>query len=84
MNELPFPLLVVLVILAVVVGLVVGARAGRLKAIDSKKNRGKSTAQRIGHRARELTTTGVVRLWKWNRARKKKANGTGSKDDDED
>jgi hypothetical protein len=83
LNELPFPLLVILVILAVIIGLVVGARAGRIDAMDRKKNRGKSTAQRVGRRARELATSGVVSMWKWNRARKRKA-AASSRDDDED
>ena len=71
-------------ILAVIAGLFVGARAGRIKALDRKKGEGKTMTQRVGKRARELTTAGVVRLWKWNRGRKRKASDTSRDDDDED
>lgn len=87
MSELPLPLLVALVVLAIIVGLVVGARAGRHKALDQRRRKrvqGKSAAQRMGQRARELTTSGVVRLWKWNRARKKKARTESEGSDDEE
>jgi hypothetical protein len=84
LNEIPYPLLVILVILAVILGLFVGARAGRLDAIDRKKDRGKSTAQRIGRRARALATSGVVSLWRWNRSRKRAAAAAGTDESEDD
>lgn len=68
MEQLPLPVLILLVVAAVIAGLWVGARAGdRLEA--SREDGKKKT---LGARAREAATSGVVRLWKWNRARKKK------------
>jgi hypothetical protein len=69
LEQLPLPVLVLLVVAAVIAGLWVGARAGdRLEASKDERKKGKS----LGARARDAATSGVVRLWKWNRARKKK------------
>jgi hypothetical protein len=69
LEELPVPLLILLVVAAVIAGLWVGARAGsRLEAAKDDGKKGKT----IGVRMREAATSGVVKLWKWNRARKKK------------
>jgi hypothetical protein len=69
LEQLPLPILVLLVLAAVIAGLWVGARAGnRLEASKEEGKKGKT----LGARARELAGSGVVRLWKWNRARKQK------------
>jgi hypothetical protein len=69
LEELPLYVLILLVVAAVVAGLWVGARAGnRLEAAKEDGKKGKT----IGARVREAATSGVVKLWKWNRARKKK------------
>jgi hypothetical protein len=69
LEELPVPLLILLVVAAVIAGLWVGARAGsRLEAAKEDGKKGKT----IGTRMREAATSGVVKLWKWNRARKNK------------
>lgn len=68
MNELPYPLLVILVVLAVVAGLWVGGRANDELETSRKDKSGKS----MGARARGFVTQGVVSLWKWNRNRQKK------------
>jgi hypothetical protein len=67
MDAIPMWLLVVLVLLAVGVGLWVGHRAGEFAPADSGGG-----SKKLGARARDAATRGVVSLWKWNRARKKK------------
>ena len=61
-------LLVVLILAAVVLGLWVGGRAQRQLERAGPDDTGKT----IGQRIREGSTRGLVSLWKWNRARKKK------------
>jgi hypothetical protein len=68
-EEIPFPLLVLLIVAAVVAGLVLGAKAGKIAPATSKDGKPRKT---IGARVRGAATDGVVSLWKWNRARKKK------------
>lgn len=65
-EQLPLPLLVVLIVAAVIAGLWLGYRAG--KALPERRD-GKP-AQTIGERVRSAAGSGVVKLWKWNRARK--------------
>ena len=69
MEALPLPLLILLILAAVAAGLWVGGRAGKqLEASEDEKSKGKS----LGARARSAATNGIIRLWKWNRGRKKK------------
>jgi hypothetical protein len=63
--KLSLPILLLLVAGAIVAGLVIGAAAGR----RSDKPADRKT---IGARVRTAATDGVVRVWKWNRDRKKK------------
>lgn len=67
---MPTALLVVLVVLAVAVGLYLGARASQARP---QQVPGRAAPKGIGTRARDAATRGVVELWRWNRARKKKA-----------
>jgi hypothetical protein len=67
LEELPLPLLIALIALAVAAGLYLGYRAGKAVPRAGSRDSGKS----IVTRAREATTSGIVKLWKWNRARKK-------------
>lgn len=69
MEQLPTPLLVVLVVAAIVLGLWLGHRAGRTLPRAGGPNGDRKT---LGSRARQAATSSVVRLWKWNRDRKKK------------
>jgi hypothetical protein len=69
LEQLPLPLLIALIVLAVVLGLYLGHRAGKAFPRAGGKDGGKS----LGTRAREAAQSGVVKLWKWNRARKKAA-----------
>jgi hypothetical protein len=69
-ESLPLPLLVVLIVAAVIAGLWLGNRAG--KALPPDRRDGKP-AKPIGARIRGAATDGIVKLWKWNRARKKEA-----------
>ena len=66
---MPTALLVLLIVLAVAGGFYVGHLAGRQPAALE----GKKPPKSLGQRAREAATQGAVGLWKWNRARKKKA-----------
>lgn len=67
MDSISLPLVIALIVAAVVFGLWVGHRAGEmLPADDSGKKK------TIGARVRGAATGGVVKLWKWNRKRKKK------------
>lgn len=65
---MPVALLVLLIVLAVAGGLYLGYSAGQKRPLTSQPTR-----KGIGERARETATKGVVGLWRWNRARKKKA-----------
>ncbi|MCX4241622.1 hypothetical protein [Paraliomyxa miuraensis] len=66
---MPTPVLVLLVVLAVAGGLYVGYAASRSReAVE-----GKAAPKSLGARARDAAGRGVVELWRWNRARKKKA-----------
>lgn len=68
MTELPYPLLVILIVLAVIAGLWVGGRANDQLETTRKGKDGKT----LGARAREAATKGVVSLWKWNRQRQRR------------
>lgn len=70
MDDLPNYVVVLLVVLAIALGLWLGARAGKLVAADD----GDATKKTIGSRVRGAATSGVIRLWKWNRDRKKNAD----------
>lgn len=67
MDQLPLPVLIVLIVAAIAAGLYLGHRAG--KAVPRAGSR--TDDKTLGKRARDAATSGVVRLWKWNRARKK-------------
>jgi hypothetical protein len=67
-EEIPFPLLVLLIVAAVVAGLVLGAKAGKIAPASSNDGKPRKT---LGARVRGAATDGVVKLWKWNRNRKK-------------
>jgi hypothetical protein len=66
---MPTALLVLLVLLAVAGGLYVGHLAGQQRPLEGPKAPPKS----LTARARNAATQGAVGLWRWNRARKKKA-----------
>jgi len=66
METLPIPLIIALILAAVVFGLWLGNRAGQLLPGDED---GKKKS--IGARIRGAATGGVIKLWKWNRKRKK-------------
>jgi hypothetical protein len=72
LEELPLPLLIVLIVAAIAAGLYLGYRAGKAVPRAGSRDGGKS----LGTRAREATTSGIVKLWKWNRARKKARDKT--------
>jgi hypothetical protein len=65
---MPTALLVLLIVLAVAGGLYIGHMAGRQRPLEAKQ-----PPKSLGQRAREAATHGAVGLWRWNRARKKKA-----------
>ena len=65
---MPTALLVLLIVLAVAGGLYVGFSAGQQRPLTQAR-----PAKSIGARAREAATKGALSLWRWNRARKKKA-----------
>jgi hypothetical protein len=67
-DEIPLPLLVLLIVAAVIAGLVLGAKAGAIAPSSSKDGKPRKT---IGARVRGAASDGVVKLWKWNRNRKK-------------
>ncbi len=67
LDQLPLPLLIVLIVAAIAAGLYLGHRAG--KAVPRAGS--KASDKTLGKRARDAATSGVVRLWKWNRARNK-------------
>ncbi|MBX7079094.1 MAG: hypothetical protein K1X88_07910 [Nannocystaceae bacterium] len=70
MDELPLPLLIVLILAAIAAGLWLGHRAG--KAVP-RAGSGKGEGKTLGERARSAMTGGIVKLWKWNRARKRES-----------
>jgi hypothetical protein len=61
-------LIIVLVLVAIALGLWLGHRAGRSLPRAGGPDGDRKT---LGARVREAATNGVVRLWKWNRERKK-------------
>lgn len=65
---MPTALLVLLIVLAVAGGLYVGYVAGQPRSVE-----GKAPPKSLGERARKAATQGALGLWRWNRARKKKA-----------
>ena len=65
---MPVALLVLLIVLAVAGGLAVGYFAAQKRPVASQPAR-----KGIGERARDTATKGVLSLWRWNRARKKRA-----------
>ena len=67
METLPLPLIVALIVAAVALGLWVGHRAGKLMPADEDGKK-----KTIGARIRSAATGGVIKLWKWNRARERK------------
>ena len=67
MDNLPLPLLIFLIVVAVIAGLWVGGRANR--EVESHRKDGKT----IGARVRGVATGTVVSLFQWNRERKRKA-----------
>ena len=67
---MPTYLLVMLIVLAVAGGLYVGYQAG---GKQSRLGTEEAPRKSIGARARDTATRGVLSLWRWNRARKKKA-----------
>lgn len=71
-QELPLPLLVVLIVAAVIAGLWLGNRAG--KALPTERRKDGKAGPTLAARARGAATSGIVKLWKWNRARKKAAD----------
>ncbi|MEM6992281.1 MAG: hypothetical protein AAF721_17350 [Myxococcota bacterium] len=66
METIPLPLIIGLILAAVVFGLWVGHRAGQMLPADDD---GKKKS--LGARVRGAATDGVIKLWKWNRKRKK-------------
>lgn len=66
---MPTALLVLLIVLAVAGGLYIGHLAGQQRPLEAAKKPPKS----IGQRARDAATQSALGLWRWNRARKKKA-----------
>jgi hypothetical protein len=66
--DLPYPLLVALIVVAVIAGLWVGSRAGDRFEASENDDANKKT---VGQRARATATRGAIRLWKWNRERKR-------------
>jgi hypothetical protein len=76
LDELPLSLLILLVVAAIILGLWVGNRAGSYRSTESRGKPGRT----LGGRIRSATTGGVVKLWKWNRSRKRREAG---KDDGE-
>ncbi|MCA9655797.1 MAG: hypothetical protein H6712_27620 [Myxococcales bacterium] len=65
---MPIAVLVLLIVLAVAGGLYLGYTAGQQRPLPSSPQR-----KGLGERARDTATKGVLGLWRWNRARKKKA-----------
>lgn len=72
MDQLPLWVLIVLILAAVAAGLYLGARAG--KAVPRAGSG--SDDRSLGARARAAATGSIVKLWKWNRARKRSGEKT--------
>lgn len=65
MESLPLTLLIFLIVVAVIAGLWVGARANR--DVQTRREEGKS----VGTRAREGAQKAAVSFFLWNRKRKR-------------
>jgi hypothetical protein len=65
---MPTAVIVLLVVLAIAGGLYVGHLAGQQRPLEGSRPR-----KSLGERARSAATQGALGLWRWNRARKKKA-----------
>lgn len=65
---MPTALLVLLIVLAVAGGLWIGYRTGQARPLSTE-----APKKSIGNRARDAATKGALGIWRWNRARKKKA-----------
>jgi hypothetical protein len=66
--------MILAVILAVIAGLWFGTVLGESAAGTDKQKDGKPVPRRsFGDALQNAATTSAVRLWKWNRARKKKS-----------
>ena len=65
---MPTALLVLLIVLAVAGGFYVGHLAGQPRPLEGEK-----PPKSLGERARNAATQGALNVWRWNRARKKKA-----------
>ncbi len=74
MDELPLPLLIFLIVVAVVFGLWVGGRANR--EVETRRKEGKTW----GARVRDASGRAVVSVFRWNRERKR--NRDRDRDDD--
>ena len=72
MPNLSPTLLIILVIVAVIAGLFVG------NMLAAKREQRARTSQTLGEKAQRAATRGVVRLWKWNRSRKKNREGSSN------
>ena len=68
MEELPYWAIIALIVVAIGFGLWVGNRAGKLLPADEDDKKKKKT---LGARARGAVTSGIIKLWKWNRVRGK-------------
>lgn len=67
-GPMPVPVLVLLILLAIAGGLYLGFRAGQQRSVAAS-----APPKSLGSRARDAATRGALGLWRWNRARKKKA-----------
>ena len=67
MEELPYWAIIALIVVAIGFGLWVGNRAGKLLPADEDDKKKKT----LGARARGAVTSGIIKLWKWNRVRGK-------------
>lgn len=74
--DIPYPILVILIFVAILVGLWVGSRARESVDTYRKRDGGASFATR----ARQVATRGLVALWQWNRGQKQD-DSSRSKDD---
>lgn len=67
--DIPYALLIILIILAVLAGLWVGRRANTTLAEREKSDEGWSLTTSL----RKAATNGVITLWRWNRDRQARA-----------
>ena len=74
MDDLPLPVIVILILAAIALGLWVGGRAGAYKPDPRDRNK------TLGARFRSWASGGAVRAWKWNRQRKKRKSQEESND----